>query len=399
MDLPLPQLERSRQRVRRRLLNAGALALLLLLGCSCAHVPKRRVQELEPVLAQVSYLPSGPEDFSFLDRLACGKKMLFLGEIPHHEWPIYETTLQLSLHLRQQCGYSVLAMESAYSYWPYLEARSLGTEAQLPNRLPDHQNRWLEPVTAYNRTAPAERRLLCTALDLDHCISHAKSQTVLYLQYLATKSSSREARAYLAQAIPALVDLKSRKAIHAYLEELERRFHAAWDSFTPADQEEITFSLALERASIDFHALSYWYPPDRRKAKIRDEYFRQTIARALAKAEQAGGPLLCYVGWGHAWLHQRGALNCEAAYFDQEFPATRGQVGSLLIEKLSACVSSDLSGDYRPSALERAALARMGKQDRLFVDLRDPRWDSVKHKPGKFFPKGGPDYDGILFLK
>ncbi len=59
----------------------------------------------------------------------------------------------------------------------------------------------------------------------------------------------------------------------------------------------------------------------------------------------------------------------------------------------------DLCGDFRPSALERAALARMGDQDRVFVDLRDESWAGVKHWPKKFFLKNGPKYDGVLFIK
>jgi len=89
----------------------------------------------------------------------------------------------------------------------------------------------------------------------------------------------------------------------------------------------------------------------------------------------------------------------EAAYFDKTYPATRGHVGSILVEKLSPSASFELNKDYRPSALEEAALARMADKDRIFVNLRDESWASVNHRPRKFFSKNGPNYDGVLFIK
>lgn len=410
---PQPAQPVRRPLIGKRMFRASlCLAWLPLFVCSCAHVRESRVHELEPVMAAASCVPSGPDDCRFIDTIAKGKKILFVGELPHGEGAIHAAVLGLSLHLRKDLGYSVLAFEGLYSLWPYWEAQSLGNDARLPNvisesqRIGDPRPWWLGPLLDYNRKAPPGQRLVCTALDLDHAISHTKPQTVLYLGYLASKSASGELRAELAKTIPALLHLKGRKEIHAYLDDLERQFHTGWDSFSAADQEEITFSLALERASIDFHALSAFYPPDWAKFKLRTEYFRRTIERALAKAESSGGPLICYVGWGHAWLNQHGSVatplfryDCEAAYFDKTYPATRGQVGSILVEKLSCCMSFDLNKDFRPSALEKAALARMGDKDRIYVDLRDKSWAGVKHRPGKFFPRNGPDYDGVLFIR
>jgi hypothetical protein len=399
---PQPAQPVRRPLIGKRMFRAPlCLAWLPLFVCSCAHVRESRVQELQPVMAAASCVPSGPDDFSFIDPVARGKKIVFIGEIPHGVPEIHAMVLDLSLHLRKELGYSVLACERLYSCWPYMEAQSLGHDAPLPNALPQSErigdpNQWLGPVAAYNRGAHADPPLLCTALDLDHAISHTKPQTVLYLGYVASKSTSGKLRAELAKRIPALLNLKGRKEIHAYLDDLERQFHTGWDSFSAVDQEEITFSLALEHASIEFHRFGLKGTPGSRLFKLRAEYFCRTIERALAKAESSGGPLICYVGSGHAWLNQHG---WEAAYFDKTYPATRGQVGSILVEKLSRCMSFDLQKDFRPSALEKAALARMGDRDRIFVNLRDESWASVKHRPRKFFPRNGPDYDGVLFIK
>jgi hypothetical protein len=179
-------------------------------------------------MAAASCVASGPDDFSFVDPVARGKKIIFIGQIPHGVPEIYPMVLGLSLHLRKELGYSVLACERLYSCWPYMEAQSLGHDAPLPNALPQSerlvdQNQWLGPVAAYNRAAHAGQPLLCTALDLDHAISHTKPQTVLYLGYLASKSTCGELRAELAKTIPTLLHLKGRKEIHAYLDDLERQ--------------------------------------------------------------------------------------------------------------------------------------------------------------------------------
>jgi len=272
---------------------AAGLSLLLLL-CSCAHVRESRVNELQPVLAKAAYVPTGPHDYRFIDTIAKGKKILFVGEVPHGQGA---ALLGLWLHLRKDLGYSVLAIESRYSCWPYWQARSLGNAARLPNVIPeseriDDPRPWPGSLLAYNDKAPPDQRLVLTALDLDHAIALFKPQTVLYLGYLASKSTSAELRAELAKTIPALVLLggsdstvpirrKGRQQLHAYLDDLERQFHTGWDSFSPSDQEEITFSLALEHASIEFYRPSL-KAPGPRPFKLRAEYFRTTIERALA---------------------------------------------------------------------------------------------------------------------
>jgi len=214
--------------------------LLPLFACSCAHVSESRVNALQPAIAVASYAPSGPDDFGFIDRFARGKRILFLGEAPHEESMICEVVLGLSLHLRKECGYTVLAREFVYSAWPYLEAQSLGHEGKLPNVLPESERvgdynvsmLGLGPVVAYNRSVPEEKRLLCTAIDCDHCIGRSKPFTALYLGYLASKSNSSEARAALAKAIPALVPLKlkQRKEVHACLNGLDSLFRAYWNT-------------------------------------------------------------------------------------------------------------------------------------------------------------------------
>jgi hypothetical protein len=366
-----------------------------------ASTPEERAKELAPVAAAASYVPFGPEDFRFVDRAAAGKKMIFIGEDPHHDWKIYNTVIGLSLHLRKKLGYGVLAREGCYTGWPYLEARDMGESARLPNVLPEKEfpedYTAEEPLAAYNRSVPANLRLLCTTLDIDHEIDYAKTNTALYLGFLASRSSSIEARADIAKAIPALPGLKERQELNAYFDDLERRFRAAWSSFLPQDQDEIAFSLSLERASVQWMFRQEVQSKD--MDDLRGEYFRKTIERAFAKAKRAGGALICYVGGAHAFLNAFGpgdytvAKTTEARYFNTQYPASKGRVASILIERIGEW------NEPNPGTLEAAAIALMGDKDRVFINLRDRSWTAMKNRPGTFFSAHEPKYDGVLFIK
>jgi hypothetical protein len=103
------------------------------------------------------------------------------------------------------------------------------------------------------------------------------------------------------------------------------------------------------------------------------------------------------VGGFHARLVPPSRISDEARYFRQVYPASSGQVASILIERLSR--SQELHNELTPKALEQAALARMGDKDRIFINLRDQSWNRVKHRPKALFPKDEPNFDGILFIR
>ena len=369
---------------------------------AAAFIPEQRAKELKPVAAAASYVLTGPDDFSFVDRFAAGKKICFLGESPHEDPEIPSVILGTSLHLRKTLGYSVLGMESWYSLWPYLEDRSMGGAENLPNALPESQCRvegdlvaLIAPIIDYNRNIPSDQKLLCTAIDTDHAVNHTKPSTIRYLGYLAAKSSSAAARADLAGAIPALLKLHGRAEIHACLDDVERRFRAAWKSFSPPDRAEIAYTFELERASIDYQILSGG--DSSRYADIRGEYYRKNIEHAFARAQASAGALICYVGGEHAKLTEPGPGDVpvrisEARYFSLEYHATRGRVASILIQRIG-------EAGRDKGSLEAAALACMGDKNRVFIDLRHPGWAAVKNRPGAFFSLNEPRYDGVLFIK
>jgi hypothetical protein len=112
---------------------------------------------------------------------------------------------------------------------------------------------------------------------------------------------------------------------------------------------------------------------------LRGEYFRKTIERAFAKAKRAGGALICYVGGAHAFLNAFGpgdytvAKTTEARYFNTQYPASKGRVASILIERIGEW------NEPNPGTLEAAAIALMGDKDRVFINLRDRSWTAMSN--------------------
>ena len=98
---------------------------------------------------------------------------------------------------------------------------------------------------------------------------------------------------------------------------------------------------------------------------------RKNIERAVARAENSGGSLICYVGAAHALFTPRVHQGGGARYMRQEYP---GQVASILVEKVSETRHMTslvrVYGDFGRTAMEEAALACMGHRDRVFVHLR-----------------------------
>lgn len=364
-----------------------------------AVTPEQQADELKVAAVAAAYLPSGPDDLRFVSHVAAGKKLLFIGEAPSHYIPeVCQAAAAISFHARKELGSTVLAMESEYSLWPYLEARSLGNETTLSDEGAEPARsaleRMLGHVVAYNQTGTQNKKLVLTAIDIDHAFNQTKPHAVRYLSYLASKSTSTQTRSELLKIIPALLQLKERPELEAYIDDLESRFRGAWSTFSPQDQDEIAFSLSLDRASV-----RWWFRQEgvpKEINEIRGEYFRKTIARAFAKAQASGGSLICYVGGEHANLSDFGPVDfpvgrtTEARYFNLEYPATKGRVGSILVEQVQ-----------KPSvgSLERVALTLMGDNDRAFIDLRAKSWAGVKHRPAEFFTAAKPKYDGVLFIK
>lgn len=156
---------------------------------------------------------------------------------------------------------------------------------------------------------------------------------------MAGLSSFSAAKDELRKAIPRLVQLDNAEEIHSYLAELESLFDKHKEAFSTENREEITFSLDLMRASVDFQYGRF--KNTMKFQEIRGEFFRETIKRAFEKAKRRNGSLVCYVGGDHASKvpHKKGDFFLgkwnEAEYFDRIYPETKGKVASIFLTPLT----------------------------------------------------------------
>ena len=359
-----------------------------------------RVENLKRLVAQLEVGRPVDGDFSCLLDQVADASIVFLGESTHFTIEIKKTAMDLGVFLAEHANARVMGCESFYGWHPFMEAESMGSTETSGHVRPEILN--------YNKTVSDDRRLLLTALDIEHSIHHSKRYTIRYLQHLAARSSSSQGREKIARFIPELRSLKPREEVHAYLNTLEDLFTGYKQTFDGVDWEEVSFSLELMRASIDYQML---YPRKRSFVRnrngiadiqeIRGKYFRKTIERALAKAENRNGKLVCYVGAAHA-LKAPPELNdaslgyqSEADYFNRIDPHLKGQVASIL---LHALLFKDKA--FRETFdLDDVAYQVMGDSDLLYIPLAPLAAGSANLAWSKYFTEDGPKYDGVLFFK
>lgn len=396
----------------------GLWAVLIMLFLGCTPPRQRRfdawaipenVVAFERALETCSYLPSTPEDHGYLDPLLSGKRILFLGE-SHYVPKIQAAEADLAIEARRRLGFGVLAMESLYSGWPFLEALSLdgGTSVTRDGRTAA-ESLLVTPirarVLAYNRKVPAGERLMVTAVDIDHAIYHTKPKTIQYFEYLASRSSSEVGRKELLAEIPTLLLVRNLEETLSYLSRLEVLFQAHEPSFLASDMEEIRFSLDLERNSARYQygwrkeAMEIGAQKNPETEELRGRFFRQSITRALHKAEAAGTSLICVVGGAHAIKSEFGPGDsivgriAEARYFEMEFPGTLGRTASIMIMEARRLKNGGRWAD--------CVLARMGRKEQMFINLKD---FSRLPEASVLFPLSdlaflARRYDGLLIVR
>ena len=384
--------------------NIFGLLFFLFAACSVLIPPMlrpKKFEELRHLIEQHSVERPTMEDFSCLLPQVKDASLIFLGDSRHYVSEIKRIRLALSIFLAQHCEVKVIALESMYGLHPFMEAESMG-KLEAADYV-------ASVILNYNSKVPEDKKVLVTALDVDHSINHSKSKTVKYFEYLAILSSSPKCKTALKQAIPKLLSLKERKELHRYLDELEAIFNQYKETFSKKDWDEVSYSLKLMHASVDFQLLSYkllWFPLPRgiriRLAEVRAEFFRKTIERALAKADARKGKLVCIAGGAHitkvplGWGDNLIGRWTEADYFHRIHTETRGKVASILVNALS------FKG--RPynkiQDLDDIAYELLDDDNELLYIPLAPLADYAGELSwSKYFSKHGPKFDGIIFLK
>ena len=373
-----------------------------------AFTRARALQDLLDATRDSWVIPAAADDFSFIDGLAAGKKLLFLGE-EHYKAEIQRAEAGIALRCAAKSGYRVLGTESLYSLWPYYEAASRGAQDSLPEAYreaaSDSGGILADAVFEWDKGKGEGQALLLTAIDIDHAINHTKPLTEAYLRYLASLSSAASGREALDSAASGLGSKRSLAEVDSYLDGFDAAFRREAGSFAPKDREEIAFSLGLERASIRYQLLDPALSGSAEGEETRGAYFRKVIERAFGKAEARGGALICVVGGAHAILNDFAKGDypvgkvSEARYFAREYARTAGRVASICILRLEGGAMGD--------PLFAAAQAVMGESTSVYLDMRAIKLPAGNSGPGaelalslsSYFAGTEPKYDAILFVR
>ncbi|MBL7186007.1 MAG: hypothetical protein ISS70_06755 [Phycisphaerae bacterium] len=314
-------------------------------------------------------------------------EIIFLGET-HNVDPLIQAASRLAVYLATHRPV-VCAVECCYGAHPLMEAVSLGNEKTINPML------YPETIRAFNSSQTAGRKILMTAIDLEHSIHHNKKETRLFLQELANRSTSDEARRIMQDKVAQLTAQDTYDKMSRYLKELKKLFLQHFDTFSSVDQDEILFSMELLVASNRYQSIR----KDRQKAHpIRYRYFKKTIKRAYQKAQQRKAILLCRVGAAHVSLTDK---NFEARYFAKEYSPTKGKVASIrLVPLYHGTTKADEAGPEKQSDIDSIVKMLMKDYEYSYLSLRDLQKNTRNSfRWSKYYAGGRPKYDGVLFVK
>jgi hypothetical protein len=311
------------------------------------------------------------------------KEIVFLGET--HKIPeLKETARDIVLELSGKKS-AVFAIESTYGMHPFLETASVtGQQTAIPVTFSDK-------FRVFNDSRPNDKKILVTALDVEHSVYHTKNNTVLFLQNLAFRSNSTDAYTVINEEILKLPGQNTYHKMDRYLKKLRQIFLNHFDTFSADDQEEIEFSMELIIASNTYQYASWgkiiiFQNP----YNTRRRYFIKTIERAYEKAKLRDSVFVCRVGAHHAQLNE----NVEARYFAENYPKTKGKVASLRLLPLSADKA------HKEDMIDDIVMNLMGHYRYAYLSLKDlqsaAEFSLLK---SNYYNRNGRRYDGILFVK
>ena len=367
------------------------VSLLLLSSCTfmtnTAPAPERLTDLLKQNLV---LLPDN--NFEHLPSDLKENEIIFLGEI-HKVIPLIQAAERFAVYLATSKPV-VYAMELCYGLGPFVEAASLGHPKKA-------KQGWSSKyIQAFNSKQTADRKILMTAIDIEHTIYHTKSDTVLFLQDLAGRSTSDVARGIIQKEIPQLTTQDTFGKVKRYLKNLKGLFLQHFDTFSPEDQDEIVFSLDLLQASNRYHQYdvaggiteALMRPWD-----IRQKYFTKTIKRAYRKAQKRKAVLLCRVGASHINLGRK----TEARYFARDYSLTKGKVVTIRLAPLYYDTTKvDDADAEKHSDIDSIVKVLMKDYKYSYLSLSELQQNTnTSFKWSKYYSSSGPKYDGLLFVK
>lgn len=372
------------------------VSLLFLSSCTLMTNTAPAPAQLQDLLKQnLVLLPDN--NFENLPPSLKENEIIFLGEYEHHSRPLSLAAARLAVYLASYRPV-VYALETRYGSHPLFEAVSLGKEKATINPM-----LYPEAIQAFNSSQTADKKILLTAIDIEHTIYHTKSYTVHFLQELAGRSTSDVARRIIQNDIPQLTTQDTFDKVNRYLEKLKGVFLQHLGTFSPEDQDEILFSLDLLQAS----NRSYQYISDRgirrfyltpRGWNIRAKYFKKTIERAYHKAQRRKAILLCRVGAPHASLTDK---YYEALYFAKKYSPTKGKVASIGLVPLYYDIHEMKdTGAEKHNDIDSIVKMLMKDYEYSYLSLSELQKNTNNSfKWSKYYSSSDPKYDGLLFVR
>jgi len=325
------------------------------------------------------------------------KEIIFLGEYKHNVKPLHKIAERLAVYLATHKPV-VYAMELCYGAHPLMEAVSLGNEKTINPML------YPKTIQAFNSSQTADKKILLTAIDIEHSIYNNKKETALFLQDLAGRSTSEATRRIIQEDIPQLTTQDTFDKVDRYLKKLKGVFIHHLDTFSLEDQEEILFSLDLLQASNQ----SYQYtstqggdwknPLVLRGWEIREKYFTKTVERAYRTAREREAILLCRVGVPHSFLTDK---RYQARYFAKKYSLTKGKVASIGLVPLYYDIretNDNVTEKHNDIDSIVKTLMKDNKYSYLSLSELQKNTDN-SFKWSNYYGSSGPKHDGLLFVR
>lgn len=314
-------------------------------------------------------------------------KIVFLGE-DHNVKPLADAADRLAVYL---ANYNpvVYAVESCYGLGPFMEAASLGNPRTAKNIVVPGNIQRFNASQAHDKN-----KILMTAIDIEHSIYHTKTDSVLFLQDLASRSTSDVALQEINREIAPLTAQDTYDKTNRYLENLEKVFLKHFDTFSSEDQDETVFYFDLLHASNRYQYIKQ----DWRTARpVRYRYYKETIRRAYRKARKREAILLCRVG---SW-HISSDYECEARYFARDYALTKGKVAAIRLVPLynDAHETNDTVRDKHDD-IDSFVMRLMKDSECSYLSLSDlQKGTNNSFAWCEYYSKGHPKYDGLLFVR
>ena len=361
------------------------LTLVIMSSCSLQTSTVSPPAQLNEIVKQnLILLPDS--DFEYLPSDLKENEIIFLGEI-HKVKPLIQAASRLAVYLATYKPV-VYAVESCYGAHPLMEAVSLGSKKPISPML------YTEIIRAFNSNQTADRKILMTAIDIEHSIYNNKKETKLFLQNLASRSTSSTASQAINNDVAKLTAQDTYDKMNHYLRKLKKIFLQHLDTFSPEDRDEILFSIELLEASNHYQYIK----EDWQSAQnIRYRYFKKTIKRAYKKAQKRKAILLCRVGTAHARLDYK----LEARYFMKSYSLTKGKVASIGLVPLYYDVheTNDTVTEGH-NDIDSIVKVLMKDDEYSYLSLSELQKNTNNSfKWSKYYSNSGPKYDGLLFVR